>query len=184
MRAHERGCYLRSVLERFLGELPSIHPDAFVHPAATVIGRVKIGARSSVWPNVSLRGDVGPITIGEDTSIQDASVGHTTGGVSELVVGSRVTVGHGAILHGCSVGDDCLVGMGSIVMDNAVIAPWTMVGAGSLVPPNKRYPSGMLVIGRPAIPLRPLTDAERDWIASAARSYVELVAQYRAGEAR
>ncbi len=164
----------------FDGVWPEIHPDAFVHDAATVIGRVKLGARTTVWPNVSLRGDVGPITIGDDTSIQDNAVGHTTTGVSELTVGSRVTVGHSVILHGCTVGDDVLVGMGSIILDNAVIPSWTIVGAGSLVPPNKTYPPGMLLLGRPAVVARPLTEAERRWITEGARGYAELGAKYKA----
>lgn len=166
----------------FEGQWPDVDPAAFVHDAATVIGRVRVGARSTVWPNVSLRGDVGPITIGDDTSIQDNTVGHTTTGVSVLTVGSRVTVGHGVILHGCTIADDCLIGMGSIVMDNAVIEPWTIVGAGSLVPPNKRYPSGVLVLGRPAVVARPLTEQERHWIIEAAKSYADLSTRYR-GEA-
>jgi carbonic anhydrase/acetyltransferase-like protein (isoleucine patch superfamily) len=166
--------------QSFGGVWPEVHPDAYVHERAVLIGEVHVGARSTVWPNVSLRGDVGSITIGEDTSIQDGTVGHTTGGRSILTVGSRVTVGHTVILHGCSIGDDCLVGMGAIVMDNAVIEPWTMVGAGSLVPPNKTYPSGVLLIGRPAVVARPLTDAERTWIVEAAKSYVALGVQYRA----
>lgn len=168
----------------FEGVWPEIHAEAYVHEAATLIGRVTLGARSSVWPNVSLRGDVGAITIGEDTSIQDNSVGHTTTGVSVLTVGSRVTVGHSVILHGCTVGDDVLVGMGSIILDNAVIPSWTMVGAGSLVPPNKTYPSGVLLLGRPAQVARVLTDAERRWITEAARSYTELSAKYRAESKR
>lgn len=163
----------------FEGATPEVDSLAFVHPAATVIGSVKIGAHTSIWPNVSLRGDVGPITIGASTSIQDNSVAHTTGGVSETVIGSRVTVGHGVILHGCAVGDDCIVGMGSIVMDNAKISDWTIVGAGSLIPPNKTYPSGVLVIGRPARVVRELTAEEREWIRRSSEIYVGLCRTYR-----
>jgi len=172
------------MLQSFGGDWPDVHEEAFVHPAATVIGRVRLGARTTVWPSVSLRGDVGPITIGEDTSIQDGTVGHSTTGISELVVGSRVTVGHLVILHGCQIADDCLIGMGSIVMDNAVIPQWTIVGAGSLIPPNKKYPLGMLLIGRPAVPVRPITDAERATLGDSFRGYVELGRIHRTEKTR
>jgi carbonic anhydrase/acetyltransferase-like protein (isoleucine patch superfamily) len=168
-------------IEAFAGAWPVVDPTAFVHRAATVIGEVTLGAESSVWPNVSLRGDVGAITIGPQTSIQDNSVAHTTQGRSVTVIGSRVTVGHGVILHGCRIGDDCIVGMGSIVMDNAVIEPWSILAAGSLVTPDKRYPGGMLLVGRPARPLRAVTDEERAWITRSWENYVQLGRAYRSG---
>lgn len=166
------------MLYPFEGVAPKIDPSAFVHPAATVIGTVSIGERTSVWPGASLRGDVGPIRIGACTSIQDNVVGHTTGGLSETDIGSRVTVGHGVILHGCKVGDDCIVGMGAIVMDNVEIGPWSIVGAGSLVPPDKRFEGGVLLLGRPARVIRALTPEERDWITRSWQIYVGLREKY------
>lgn len=168
------------MLFHYRSHAPAVHPTAFVHPAATLIGEVSIGEHSSVWPNVSLRGDMAKIVIGSHTSIQDNTVGHTTGGLSELHVGSRVTVGHGTILHGCLIGNDCLIGMGAIVMDNAVIPDWTLVGAGSLVPPDKKYPSGVLLLGRPAKVARELTAEERDRITQSWKIYVALSAEYAA----
>lgn len=167
------------MIHLFEGHAPNIAPTAFVHPAATVIGQVTIGEETSIWPNVSLRGDVGTITIGAETSIQDNSVAHTTGGLSVTVIGSRCTVGHGVILHGCHVADDCLIGMGSILMDNVEIGAWSMVGAGSLIPPNKRYPSGVLIIGRPARVVRDLTEEERAWITRSWTIYAGLCRTYR-----
>jgi gamma-carbonic anhydrase len=169
------------MIEPYEGMAPRIHPTAFVHAAGTVIGEVTVGEESSVWPSAVLRGDQGPITVGARTSIQDGAVCHVTGGRSTTVVGDRVTVGHGAIIHGAHVGDDCIVGMGSILLDNAVIAPFTIVGAGALVPPGKTFPEGVLLVGSPAKVVRAITDAERGWIEHSWQEYVKLGRQYRAG---
>src|SRR3954447_25988944 len=114
-------------LERYKEFTPRVHPSAYVHERATVIGEVTIGAESSIWPGAVLRGDDGAIVIGEQTSIQDLSVIHATTGLSKTTVGTRVTVGHRVILHGCTIEDDCLIGMGAILLDNCVI------GRGSFV---------------------------------------------------
>jgi carbonic anhydrase/acetyltransferase-like protein (isoleucine patch superfamily) len=166
------------MLWRYREHTPRIDPSAFVHAAATIIGDVELGADVSVWPNVSIRGDMAPIRIGAGTSVQDGTVAHTTGGLSETHVGARVTVGHGVILHGCRVGDDCIVGMGSILLDNCEIQPWTIVGAGSLVPPRKKFPGGVLLMGRPAVVVRELTDEDRTWIEMSAKIYVGLAREY------
>ena len=121
------------MIQRFKDKIPQIHPTAWVHPMATVIGDVVLGAHVSVWPGAVLRGDCGPIRIGAFTNIQDGTVVHTTQDLSETHVGERVTVGHNAILHGCRIGDDCLVGMHATVLDNAVISHQTIIGAGSVV---------------------------------------------------
>ena len=162
------------MLEPFGEFSPEIHPDAWVHDRATVIGRVTLGARSTVWPGVTLRGDDGPITIGADTSIQDNTVAHITGGKSETVIGDRVTVGHSVILHGCQVGDDVLVGMGAILLDNCQVKPWTVIGAGSLLPLGREYPGGVLLLGRPARVVRELTDADRQLITNGVEAYARL----------
>ena len=166
------------MLEPFEEFTPEIHPDAWVHDRATVIGRVKVGARSTVWPGVTLRGDDGPITIGADTSIQDNTVAHITGGMSETVIGDRVTVGHSVILHGCQVADDVLVGMGAILLDNCQVRPWTVIGAGALLPLGREYPGGVLLLGRPARVVRELTDADRALITNGVEAYARLRRSY------
>jgi len=166
------------MIERYCDNAPCIADDAFIHASAVVIGDVTIGARSSVWPNTTLRGDDGPIVIGNDTSIQDNSVVHLTLKLSRTVIGSRVTVGHGAILHGCSVEDDCIIGMGSIVLDNAVIERGSIVGAGTVIPPGKRVPPGSLVVGNPFRVVRPCRDDEVRWIETSWKIYVERARTY------
>ena len=161
------------MIEPFLGELPLIDPTAWVHDRATLIGKVTIGAESSVWPGAVLRGDDGRIVIGPQTSVQDGTVIHTTEGLSETIVGARVTVGHNVILHGCIVEEDVIVGMGSILLDNARIGKGTILGAGTLVPMNKTVPSGVLALGNPFRVVRELTDKDRQWIEFSWRTYVE-----------
>ena len=109
------------MIEKYKGHTPQIDPEAFVHDNAVLIGDVVVGRRASIWPGVVLRGDQGAIRIGAETSIQDGSIGHATGGLSTTTIGQRCTVGHKALLHGCTVEDDCLIGMGAILMDNCVI---------------------------------------------------------------
>lgn len=143
-----------------------------------LIGQVRIGAQSSVWPNVTLRGDDGKIVVGTQTSIQDGTVVHMTEGRSVTTVGDRVTVGHGAILHGCSIQDDCIIGMGCIILDNAVIERGCIVGAGALVPAGKRVAAGTVVVGNPLTVLRACTDTDKDYIAYSWREYVKRTRQY------
>ena len=168
------------MLQSFRGKFPRVHPGAFVHAQATLIGDVTIARGASVWPGAVLRGDDGPIVIGEQTSIQDGSVIHATEGVSHTTVGSRVTVGHRVILHGCTVGDDCLIGMGSVVLDNAIIEPWSFVAAGTLVPPNKLLPSGQMMMGNPGRVTRALTEADRAWIVHSWNAYVRRAREFAA----
>ena len=170
-------------LERFKEHTPRLGAGAFVHSAATVIGDVEIGERCSIWPAVVMRGDDGPIRIGAETSIQDGSVVHMTAGLSEVSVGSRVTVGHKVILHGCVVEDECLIGMGAIVLDNARIGRGSLVGAGALVLGNLQVPPGSLVLGSPAKVVRALNEKERAMIEMGWIEYVERAAQYLARDA-
>jgi gamma-carbonic anhydrase len=169
----------RGPLFPFRGVMPRLHATAFCAPSASVIGDVSVGEGSSVWYGTTIRGDVMPIRIGARTSIQDNSVLHATGGWSDTVVGDRCTVGHSVILHGCRVGDDVLVGMGSIVLDAAEIGDWVILGAGSLVTARTRIPAGVLAMGRPAKPVRDLTDEERERIREAADLYVGYAADHR-----
>lgn len=161
-----------------LGELtPDIHPDAFVHPDATVIGAVTIGAEASVWPTAVLRGDMGHIEIGALTSIQDGSVLHTTPDWP-TVVGARCVVGHNAHLEGCVVGEGSLVGSGSIVLNRASVEAGAGVGAGALVTEGFVVPSGHIALGVPARP-RPAPDLAF-FITAAVEEYRDLAKRYRA----
>lgn len=161
-----------------LGALePDIHPDAFVHPDAVVIGRVTIGERSSVWPTAVLRGDVDAgIVIGARTSIQDGSVIHTTH-TQATTVGDDCVIGHLVHLEGCIIEDGCLVGSGSIVLHHARIETGSLVGAAALVPNNMIVPSGSMALG---VPARIKPDAVTpDMIANAAGAYVRYTERYR-----
>jgi carbonic anhydrase/acetyltransferase-like protein (isoleucine patch superfamily) len=162
-----------------LGELvPRVHPDAFVHPEAVVIGDVVVGALSSVWPGAVLRGDDGPITVGERTSIQDGAIIHTWE-PHPTRIGSGCVIGHLAHLEGCIVEDDTLIGSGSIVLRRAVVQAGSLVGAGALVPPGKVVPSGAQAVGVPA-QIRE-GKADLDDIKDSAQRYVDRVFRYKAG---
>ncbi|MFO8025771.1 gamma carbonic anhydrase family protein [Thiohalophilus sp.] len=159
--------------------MPDLHPDAYVDESALVIGDVVIGADSSVWPFTVIRGDVNAIRIGANTNIQDNSVLHVThdgphnpGGYA-LKIGDNVTVGHRVILHGCTIEDNCLIGMGATVMDGAVVHEHTILGAGALVTSGKKLESG-LWLGSPARKVRELSDEERESIVYSAQHYVRL----------
>ena len=164
---------------------PTIHPTAFVHPEAVIIGDVTVGAEASVWPTAVLRGDTGRVVVGDQTSIQDGSVLHVSHAGpfnpegAALVIGDDVTVGHRATLHGCTIGDHCLIGMGAIVLDRAVVEPRVMVGAGTLVPGGQVLESGFLYVGQPARRARPLGERELAYLDYVAAHYVELAAHYR-----
>ena len=165
----------------FGGKRPQIDPSVYVADHASVIGAVTIGAGSSIWFGTVLRGDVNPIAIGRDTSIQDNSVVHVTSGESGTTVGDDVTVGHNVILHACTVEDACIIGMGSILLDHVRVGRGSIVGAGALVTPGTVIPPGSLAIGAPARVKRPIDDAERAWIESSAAHYVELARRYLEG---
>lgn len=168
------------MIEPHEGLTPQIDPTAWVHSSAVVIGEVRIGPRASVWPTVVLRGDDGLLDIQEDSNVQDGAVLHNTGGKSVTVVGPRVTVGHRAVLHGCQIESDCIIGMGSIVMDNAVIGAGSIIGAGALVTMGTVIPPNSLVLGSPARRIRETTEEERTWIRYSWTHYVEGAARYRA----
>ncbi len=160
-----------------LGDLiPDIHPEAFVHPDAVVIGAVTLGAYASVWPAAVLRADYGRIEIGERSSIQDGTVVHTTAQWPTLV-GARCVVGHNAHLEGCVIGDDCLVGSGSVVLNRATVRPGGGVGAAALVPEDGVVPSGHIALGVPARP-RPAPDLAI-WVTEAVELYQGMARRYR-----
>lgn len=152
---------------------PQLHPNSYVDPAAQVIGDVTLGELSSVWPFVVLRGDDNVIRIGRQTNIQDNAVCHITGS-APLTIGDRVTIGHGAIVHACTIGNDVRIGMGAIVLDGAVIEDGAQVGAGAVVSPGKRVAAGTLWLGVPARQVRDLTPEEQADIHHNAEVYMAL----------
>jgi carbonic anhydrase/acetyltransferase-like protein (isoleucine patch superfamily) len=166
------------VIRMFEGFHPQLGPGSFVDDAAVVSGRVHLGARSSVWPCAVIRGDTDAISIGDDTNVQDGAVLHADAGVP-CTVGSRVTIGHRAIVHGCTVADDVLIGMGAIVMNHAVIGEHSMVGAGALVPEGTIVPAGSLLVGIPGRVVRQTTTDERTAIRASATHYVAMIIRHR-----
>ena len=169
-----------SNVRRFEAFTPQIDDSVFVDASAVVTGDVVIGADSSVWPLVSIRGDIHRIRIGARTNIQDGCVLHVTHdseyapGGNSLSVGDDVTVGHSVVLHACTVENLCLIGMGSVLLDGAVVQSGAMVGAGSLVPPNKVLEGGYMWLGSPVKRVRELTDKEKGFLAYSAAHYVDL----------
>ena len=161
------------------GKAPQIGEGSFVAPSADLIGDVKIGKGCSIWFNTTLRGDVMPIVIGDETNIQDNSVIHGTYKKCGAVIGNRVTVGHSVILHGCRIDDLVLVGMGAIIMDQAHIPTRSIVGAGSLVTENATFPEGHLILGRPAKAVRPLNEKELAFLDKSADNYIEYMSWYQ-----
>lgn len=160
-------------------KIPRIGKDVFLAPNATLLGDVVIEDGASVWFGAVLRADIGSIRIGPRSNIQDLACIHMTDGVSNAIIGADVTVGHGAILHGCIIGDRCLVGMGSIVMDNADIGAGSVVAAGSLVVPRFVVPEGQLVRGSPARIIRPVDEKEARYGVDGAAHYVEGARRFR-----
>ena len=171
-------------ISAFQSHFPEFGSRVFVHDAATIIGQVSLGDDASVWPGVVIRGDVNFIRIGHGTNIQDLSMLHVSHQSSwdppgaPLIVGNHVTVGHSVILHGCTLEDECLIGMGSTVMDKVVVQKHVLLGAGSLVPEGKILESGYLYIGRPAKKVRALTEAEIAHFSYSAQHYMRLKDRY------
>lgn len=171
----------------FDGVLPIVAESAFVDAMAVVIGDVQLAENSSVWPCAVIRGDVNRITIGEGSNIQDFAMLHVTHKRpadplgAPLVIGKNVTIGHHVTLHGCTIGDEVLVGIGTIILDRAIIESQVLIGAGSLVPPNKRLESGYLYLGNPVKQVRPLTDEEKAYFKYSAEHYMRLAVKHKAG---
>lgn len=171
-------------LRSFEQHAPQIGAGVYIDPTAVVIGDVSIGDGSSVWPMTVIRGDIHRIRIGARTSVQDSSVLHVTHAGPynpdgfPLVVGNEVTIGHRVTLHGCTLGNRILVGMGSTVMDGAVVEDEVVIGAGSLVTEGKTLERGHLYVGRPARPVRELSEKELSYFAYTAEKYVQLAARY------
>jgi carbonic anhydrase/acetyltransferase-like protein (isoleucine patch superfamily) len=159
---------------------PAIHPTAFIHPAAHVIGDVTLGARVSVWPTAVLRGDSDAIVIGEDSNVQDGTIVHVDPGVP-CTIGRRVAIGHRAIVHGATVADDCLIGMGAILLNRVSVGTGSIVGAGAVCREGMEIPPNSLVVGVPAKVIRETSEAERARVARTVDAYLALQREHRAG---
>ena len=171
-------------LRAFKNKRPIIGASVYIDESAVLIGDVTLGDDVSIWPTVVIRGDVESITIGAGTNVQDGSVlhvshaGHYSAKGHPLTIGKSVTIGHRAVLHACTIGDYCLVGIGAIIMDDAVLDAYVMLGAGTLVPPGKHLESGFLYVGSPAKVMRPLTESEISYLKYSAEHYVLLKNEY------
>jgi carbonic anhydrase/acetyltransferase-like protein (isoleucine patch superfamily) len=157
-----------------------IDPTAYVAPGAALLGEVTVGARASIWFHATVRGDLEPVTIGAESNVQDGCVIHVDHG-RPTRIGERVTLGHGAIVHAATVGDECLIAMRAVVLSGSVIGRHCLIGAGAVVPEGMTVPEGSLVLGLPGRVVRPLRPEEIARIRDNARSYVDLAGAYRAG---
>ena len=167
------------MIRPYRGVVPRIAPSAYIDSSAQIIGDVTVGERSSVWLNVSIRGDVNYIRVGDETSIQDNCVLHVDHDVYPCLVGNRVTVGHSVVLHGCQVEDDALIGIGAIVLNGAKIGAGAVVAAGALVPEGMEVPAQTLVMGAPAKVRRAVTGEEQQRFRKNCENYVKITAIYK-----
>jgi carbonic anhydrase/acetyltransferase-like protein (isoleucine patch superfamily) len=166
------------MIQRFKGNSPSVHEKSFIADNASIIGDVVISEDVSIWFGAVLRGDINSINIGKGSNVQDNCVIHVGKENNKTNIGEYVTIGHGAIVHGSTVGNHCLVGMGAIILDGAEIGSYTIVGAGSLVPQGKKIPSGVLCLGSPAKVVRFLTEEEKASLHESAQIYIDLYKEY------
>src|SRR4051812_11586211 len=167
------------MLRSYRGVYPKVAATAYVDPSAQVIGDVVIGEKASVWPNVTIRGDVNYIRIGDESNVQDNSVLHVEHDIYPCIIGNRVTGGHAVVLHGCVIEDDCLIGIGAIVLNGARIGAGSVIAAGALVTERMEVPAGSMVMGMPAKVKRPLTAEERERFRENAQNYVQYREIYR-----
>lgn len=157
-----------------------IHPDAFIHPEAIVIGDVTLGARVSVWPTAVVRAELAPIVIADDTNVQDGTIIHVDEGVP-CTIGKRVGIGHRAIIHGATIEDDVLIAMGAILLNDVYVGTGSIIGAGAVLTEGKEIPPNSLVLGVPGRVVRQTTGAERERIRKTATAYLQLLEQHRSG---
>ena len=167
------------MIRTYRGVSPRIAVSAYVDPSAEILGDVELGERSSVWPNTTIRGDVHFVRIGAETNIQDNSVLHVESGQYPLILGDRITVGHSVTLHGCTIQDDCLIGIGAIVLNGTLVGRGSIIAAGTLIPERMEVPSGSVVMGVPGKIKRQASAADLERIRHSAAHYVELAATYK-----
>lgn len=167
------------MLHTYKGIAPQVSEGVYIAPGARVVGRVTLGPESSIWFNAVVRGDSDTVTIGEGSNIQDGTVVHTDGG-SPAVIGRDVTIGHTCIIHGCTIGDNCLIGMGSIILSGAKLGDNCLVGAGSLITEGKEFPAGSVIMGRPAKVVRQVEARDLEKIRRGAAHYRQHARDYAA----
>lgn len=167
------------MIQNFLGKSPNIHKTAYVTHSADIIGDVTLGEETSAWFNVTIRGDVNKITIGKRSNVQDNSCIHVMNQTGPTIIGDEVTIGHGAVVHGCTIKDRVLVGINATILDKALIESDVIIAAGTLVPPNKILASGYLYMGSPAKPARKLSDEEIASIKKYSQNYVKYSRAYQ-----
>lgn len=172
---------LEERLDKYLSRTPEVDPTAYVAPSAVVIGSVKIGPKASVWPTCVLRGDIEDIIIGEGSNVQDGTVVHLADDLAARI-GKYVTIGHMAMIHACTIEDECLIGMKATVLDGAVIGKNSIIGAGAVVTKNTVVPPGSLVLGMPAKVVRQLSDDEKASLKPWAEKYIKVAAAHKARE--
>ena len=166
------------MIHEFLGKKPSINPTAFIVESAEIIGDVTIGEESSAWFNVTIRGDVNSIKIGNRSNVQDNVCIHVMNQTGPSIVGNEVTIGHGAVIHGCTIHDRVLIGINATILDKAIIQSDVIIAAGTLVPPNKKLESGYLYMGSPAKQVRKLSETEIQSIRYYSQNYVKYSRAY------
>ncbi len=166
------------IIKEFEDKFPRIGERVFIAEDAVIIGDITVGDESSIWYKTVIRGDVNYIKIGKWTSVQDGSIVHVTNGTAPTIIGDYVTVGHGVKLHGCTIKDRCLIGIGAIVLDNVIINEGSIVAAGTLIPPGKEYPPGSLIMGSPGKVVRKLTEEEIENLKKHALRYVDYKNRY------
>lgn len=178
---------MKTPIRPFNGITPKLAKGVYIDQAATVIGDVELGVDVSVWPGAVIRGDMHSIRVGDRSNVQDNAVLHITHASKTynpdgfpLNIGADVTIGHSAVLHGCTIKDRVLIGIGVIVNDGVVVESNTMIGAGAVVPPGKKLESGYVYVGNPAKPLRPLSEAEQSFLGYSPKNYIALKNQYMA----
>lgn len=172
------------MIEAFRDWSPKIDARAWIHASAHLLGDVVLEEDVSIWPLCVLRGDVGTIRIGARTNVQDGTIAHATGGFSVTTIGSDCTIGHRVTLHGCTVGNKCLIGMSSTLLDNCDIGEGSFVAAGSLVTPGKKFEPGSFIVGSPAKRVRAVTENERLMIEKGGEVYLDLMRGYRSASSR
>jgi len=166
------------MIKQFEDKHPQLGRDVYISESANVIGDVTLGDNVNIWFGAVIRGDMNFIRVGSCSNVQDNAVVHVTTAVSPTHIGTGVTVGHGAIIHGCTIEDNCMIGMGATIMDNALIGTCSLVGAGSLIPPNMQIPPKSLVVGVPGKVVRAITDEEYTMIIDRPYEYIDLAAIY------
>jgi len=167
------------MIKKFRNKTPIIPNSCYISESVDIIGEVELGEEVNIWFGTVIRGDMNYIKIGSRTNIQDNSTVHVTTGIAPTIIGNGVTIGHNAIIHGCTIEDNCLIGMGSIIMDNALIGENSLIGAGAVVPPNMKIPPNSLVVGLPAKVVRQINKTEKSEIFERAQHYIDFANEYK-----